>query len=259
MQQVCVQTLGGRTLELSLSADTLISQLKRDVKTHWNILPEHQRLMAGEQELANYDSVGFIVERDQCSVGIPLHVTLISTQEVLPIGRLNDLEALIKRLCHEDSRQRIRAVADLPRVADKSSEREVNFVVEKIGTHVLQSGSIAGKRAGLEALAAFAPQGHHQSIDWAFRCFNDPSEFVRLTAVETVAAIAPRGHEHTILFAKRYLNSKNLSVKAAGIMVLGEVGNSDVMTLLEKASLIEDDMIQNATMDAISSIIRAKI
>merc|ERR1711998_465801 len=92
----------------------------------------------------------------------------------------------------------------------------------------------SAKRAGLEALVELSPTGglRDRSIQLAFRCFVNPSDMVRETAIETITALAPRGHQPAILAAKIFARGKiargnAAKLREAGIAVLGEVAWAD--------------------------------
>lgn len=257
-QHIRLLTMAGRTLDVWLTKESLVDDLKKLVFEFWKVPVDNQKLVVSNEVLLGYETILQVLG---CHVpnGEPLSVMVIMTQECLTIDRCETISALVSKLASPDSVIRRNAISNLATVVDVASARELEFFVSEVDHLASNTIDRAVKRAGLEALARVSPKGHDSSISSVMRCVEaERSEFVKLTAVESLAALAPRGHEATIFAAKRLL--RNPFSKQIGIMVLGEVAKEDthgVMDLLAKFSENTNEAIRDTAMDATFSILRA--
>jgi hypothetical protein len=257
-QNVCVQTMGGRTLEVELKKDSLVQDLKQFIFEEWRVPAESQKLAVGDSVPFDFDPIGSIAEEAGCTSGTPLLVTLVTTKEVLPSDRCSIITSIISRLTSSDSRARQNAVSALAKVMNGDSERELEFFLAQVNAYALLHQDVGPKRAGLEAVAKVSPKGHEASIRAVMPCLEERRELVKLTAMETLATIAPRGHESTIQAAKRLVRSKN--TRAAGTMILGEVATQDtpqIFDMMAKLQEDEDEGVRIAAMEASMRIFQA--
>lgn len=256
-QNVRLQTLGGRTLEVVVPGDTLAEALLMHVWQAWNVPPRNQQHIFESEVLHGFESIESLHARRPGSDGTPLVVTVITSTQPFPNQRKDQLAFLIEKLAASDSRCQSEAISTLVKVVDVASERELEFFLKSVP---LASPSVATRRASLVALARVSPKGHELSIQTALPLLEDCSEFVRLTAVETVAALAPRGHTATIRHGKRLLQSRSSAVRVAGMMVLGATAHEDtdgIMDLLSKCSDCKEEEVMVAACDAVHEIVSA--
>lgn len=258
--RVRLQTLGGRTSDLEIALDGMVSDLKKHVADTWQVKPSHQKLVVGADVLLDFDSIDSIVGRSACPESEPLVVMVICGEQPLPNERSAALSTLIERMDSQDSQVRRAAIASLSRAIDVAQHREVEWFVEKVATHTLAAASVSTRRSGLEALAQTSPVGHDMSIRAASRCLEDKSDFVRLTAVETVTKLALRGDENTVTAMKLLSKKRSESVKVAALLVLGNVAHETskgVMDIFEKCSDHECAEVRNAASEGVASLLRS--
>lgn len=260
-KSVCLQTLAGQTLDVSVPLESTVDDLKACVSTAWCVPAHQQQLVVGTDILLGFESIGSLVSKGLCSMDNPLLVTVVTRQQPLAVYTQKHLSLLVGMLTSSDSRSRDGAILGLVKLVDAADHRLVDMFVEEVEANCCGcSAPIGVKRAGLQALAKVSPNGHAQSIRAAAGSLEDRREFVWLTAVESVSTLAPRGDVATIAIAKRLLRSRRLQARAAGIMVLGEVALEDtpgVMDLLASFCDHTEEIIRNAGAEAISSIISA--
>jgi hypothetical protein len=256
MQHVRVQTLGGRSLNLSLAKDCSISDIKKHIKSEWNVSADHQKLIFADQELMILESIEAIADKANCVDGDPFDITLITTQQPVSNERLTCLLESASKLRSDDSNDRQRGVAELVKHVDGTLQREFAILLTEICL-IAANGRTGSKRAAMEVLAKIAPKGDSKSIEAASVCLSDHQEHVRLAALECMRALAPRGHKRAIAIGKRLASSGTLQTKAAAVMLLGEVAcenSPGVMDLLTKCSTCDAETMQLAVLDALRLI-----
>lgn len=242
-------------MDVSVPPVTTAEELKTHVAAAWSVHPSCQQLVVGTEMLIGFESIESLVSKELSRTGAPLLVTVITSQAPLPLGIAEKFAVEIAKFESPDSRVRRWAISRLVNEVDVSCQRQMDVFVDEVHVAALNAcQSVAVKCTGLQALAQVSPKGHARSIRVAAQLLEDKHDFVWLTAVETVAALAPAGDEATILLAKRLVRSSRISVKVAGIMVLGEVAledSSGVMDLFVKLSEHADETVRTAANDAV--------
>eukprot|EP00746_Dinoflagellata_sp_MGD_P006979 gnl/MRDRNA2_/MRDRNA2_113786_c0_seq1.p1 gnl/MRDRNA2_/MRDRNA2_113786_c0~~gnl/MRDRNA2_/MRDRNA2_113786_c0_seq1.p1 ORF type:complete len:214 (-),score=46.41 gnl/MRDRNA2_/MRDRNA2_113786_c0_seq1:19-660(-) len=207
--RIRLHTIAGKAIELDLSLQSSVRELKEQIAQLWALPPLCQRLLVEGTLLEDSQKID-----SYCPNGcITLPITVITTDA--------DAHAY---LMDRSPKVRIEAVEAIANISVKKSDKE--SIIAICGR--LEDADEGVRKAAVKAISVMSHQGNEMALSEVGSRLAHANDFVRATAVEALAKISTRGDPRVIEEVRAVLDDEAMVVKMAALLALAEIAQGFV-------------------------------
>lgn len=224
-----VYKLDGECITLKLDRQTSTLLLKHKLAELWNIPPECQKLLYGDELLDNHRCVTSLPK----SMGSKISVMYITSHEAvfaclddesLPLARRQNALRAVADMAHRDLD---RALSIL-----ETNLQDTDIRVREVALQGLLQVSLAGDEATTVSVLQIARNGLHH-----------PEEVVRATCAELLGSAAAKGDRKVLGILRKHVSDRSAGVRQSVAWALSSVAYvGDLRAMTALLMLSSDDM-----------------